>query len=313
MKVCFIGMCGHSKQAWRTLKNRADVEFCGVAAGSEHEGMTASFDGAIPFFGDAHEMLDTVRPDLVILSPAFGLTGKWIIECAERGIDVFSEKPVASSREELAEVRRAVERSGIRFGAMHFLRYVPAFYHAGKMVREGAIGEVRLINAQKSYKYGTRPAWYTDRALYGGTIPWVGIHALDWIAYFTGKRFLSATASAWGNPEMSALCQFRLEGNILASASIDYYRPSSAATHGDDRVRCVGTEGVIEVRDSRIYLIDRDGEREILPDSAPDLTDLFLAGEGLGTEEIFHITDAALAARDAADTGMTVIIEETNE
>ena len=308
MKICFIGMCGHSKQAWRTLKERADVCFCGVAPGSIHENMTDSFDASIPFFSDPYQMLDETHPDLVILSPVFGLTGRWIIECAKRGIDVFSEKPVASSREELAAVRDAVKRSGIRFGAMHFLRYTPAFYHAGKMVREGAIGEVKLVNAQKSYKYGTRPDWYANRALYGGTIPWVGIHALDWIAYFTGKRFLSANAVAWGNPEMSALCQFTLEDGVIASASIDYYRPFAASTHGDDRVRCVGTTGIIEVREDRIFMIDGNGEREIIPDAAPDLTELFLLGEGLDIEEIFHITDAALAARDAADTGSTVII-----
>lgn len=308
MKVCFIGMCGHSKQAWRAMKERGDVTFCGVAAGSIHEGMTASFDPAIPFFDDAHKMLNEVSPDLVILSPVFGLTGKWIIECASRGIDVFSEKPVASSLEELARVRAAVKSSGIRFGAMHFLRYAPAFFEAGRLVREGAIGEVRLINAQKSYKYGTRPTWYADRTLYGGTIPWVGIHALDWISYFTGKKFLTVSAVAWGNPETSALCQFRMEGDILASASIDYYRPASAPTHGDDRVRCVGDKGIIEVRDGEITLIDSEGVKTWKPDAAPELVSLFLDGHGMETEEIFHITQAAICARDAADMATTVQI-----
>lgn len=308
MKVCFIGMCGHSKQAWRTLLKRSDVELCGVAPGSEHEGMTASFSEDIRFYEDAVSMLDEVKPDLVILSPVFGLTGQWILTCAARGIDVFSEKPVASSLQELEQIREAVKASGIRFGAMHFLRYSPAFYHAGRLVREGAIGRVRLINGQKSYKYGKRPDWYGDRGLYGGTIPWVGIHAMDWIAYFTGKRFLSVDASSWGNPEMTALCQFKMEDDILASVSVDYYRPATAPTHGDDRVRCVGSDGVIEVRDGKILIIDRDGAREIEPEPAPDLMELFLEGGGLTPEEIFHITHAAIAARDAADTGKTVII-----
>lgn len=308
MKVCFIGMCGHSKQVWRTLKNRTDVTLCGVAAGSIHEKMCASFDVNIPFFDDAYRMLDEVKPELVVLSPVFGLTGAWIIECAARGIDVFSEKPVASSLEELARVRDAVTTSGIRFGAMHFLRYAPAFFEAGRLVREGAIGEVRLINTQKSYKYGTRPDWYSDRSLYGGTIPWVGIHALDWIAYFTGKQFLSVSASAWGNPELSALCQFTMEDGILASASIDYYRPETAPTHGDDRVRCVGDSGVIEVAGGEITLIDKNGVTRWTPTEAPDLTELFLRGEGMEQEEIFRITEAAICARDAADTKKCIAI-----
>ncbi len=310
MKVCFIGMCGHSKQAYRTLKERSDISLCGVAPGSGHEGMTASFAPEIPFFSDPYRMLDTVRPELVILSPVFGLTGKWILECAGRGIHVFSEKPVASTLSELSEVKAAVLGSGIRFGAMHFLRYNPAFYHAGRMVREGAIGQVRLINAQKSYKYGTRPTWYSDRALYGGTIPWVGIHAIDWIAYFANRPFVSVRAEAFGSPEMTALCEFRLEDDILASVSIDYHRPATASTHGDDRVRCVGTQGVIEVRGGEILLIDADGERTVTPDPAPDLMALFLDGEGIGAEEIFRITEAALYARDAADSHKILTIGE---
>jgi predicted dehydrogenase len=255
-------------------------------------------------------MLDETHPDLVILSPVFGLTGRWIIECAKRGIDVFSEKPVASSREELAAVREAVKRSGIRFGAMHFLRYAPAFYHAGKLVRQGAIGEVKLVNAQKSYKYGTRPDWYADRALYGGTIPWVGIHGVDWIAQFTGKRFLSATALSVGtDPEMAALCQFTLEDNIIAAVNLDFYRPAGAPTHGDDRIRCAGTEGVLEVRDGRVILTDKNGVTEYAPKSAPMLASEFLLGHPcVSPEEIFAVTEAAIAARDSADTGKTVKI-----
>ena len=31
MKVCFIGACGHSHQAYNYLKSRTDVLFCGIA------------------------------------------------------------------------------------------------------------------------------------------------------------------------------------------------------------------------------------------------------------------------------------------
>lgn len=312
MKVCFIGACGHSKQAYKYLKTRSDVTFCGIAPGSEHEGMTASFAPEIPFYPDYPAMLDEVRPDLAVVSPVFGLTGQVILACAARGIDVFAEKPVASSPEELARVRRAVRESGIRFCAMHYLRYAPAFYHAAEMVRRGEIGEVCMLTAQKSYRYGKRPAWYGDRALYGGTIPWVGIHAIDWIAHFSGKRFLSVRAQSFGkDPEMAALCQFEMEGGVMASMNLDFYRPVSAPTHGDDRIRCVGTEGILEVRDGKITVFYRDRVRVWEPTEAPELLEEFLEGrEPISADEIFDLTGVALAARQAADSGMTVRMEE---
>ena len=310
MRVCYIGNCGHTQQAHEVLKKRAGVTLCGVAAGSEHENMTASFDASVPFYPSYTEMLDTVRPDLVVVSPVFGKTGEIIMACAARGIDVFSEKPVATTTEELDAVERAVKESGIRFCAMHYLRYRPSFYHAARLVREGAVGDVRLLTAQKSYKFGTRPAWYYDRTLYGGTIPWVGIHAIDWVYAFSQKRFLSVTAQSVGSPEMTALCQFSMQDGVMASINLDYYRPSGAPTHDDDRIRCVGTEGVIEVIGDRVTLMDKDGERTLTVPDAPELLESFLdGGDAIPAEEIFYLTRVALCARDAADSGKIIEIE----
>ena len=167
-----------------------------------------------------------------------------------------------------------------------------------------------MITAQKSYQYGNRPDWYRVPELYGGTIPWVGIHAIDWIAYFSGKRFVSVTAQSIGeSPEMAALCQFRLEDDVIASVNMDYYRPKAAGTHGDDRIRCVGTEGVLEVSGGKISVIDQEGEVEYCPDTAPELLAEFLDGHSpLSLADIFHITKVAIAARESANTEKTVII-----
>ncbi|MBQ9692314.1 MAG: Gfo/Idh/MocA family oxidoreductase [Clostridia bacterium] len=312
MKVCFIGACGHSMQAYRYLKTRDDVTLCGFAPWSSHEKAVKSIAADVPLFENAEMMLDEIKPDLAIVSPVFALTSQAIIACAKRGIDVFSEKPIASSPEELEEVKKAVCESGIKFCAMHYLRYTPAFYHGAELVRQGAIGDVKLVTSQKSYKYGTRPEWYGDRALYGGTIPWVGIHSIDWVYHFTGKRFLSVNSRHFGNdPEMAALCQFELEGGAMASVNIDYYRPSPAETHGDDRIRCAGTKGVLEVRDNCIYLKNEKGNTVLTPKDAPELLEEFLNGnEPIAKEEIFYLTKVSLLARDSADLKVPLKIEE---
>ena len=310
MKIVFIGLCGHSMQAYEVLKSRNDVSICGIAPGSRHEDMTKSFDPSIPYFASWSEMLDKTQPDLAIVSPVFGLTGGIVIACAERGIDVFCEKPVAGTLAELDRVEATVKASGIHFGAMHYLRVSPAFWQGAAMVRDGVIGDVRLLNAQKSYRFGKRPDWYRDRDLFTGIIPWVGIHAIDWIYAFAGKKFLSVNASCAGTPERTALCRFDLEDGVAASVSLDYFRPEIAPTHDDDRIRCVGTDGILEVRDGKIHLMNKDGVCTIEPDSAPELFTCFLDGNDLlSPDEIFYLTRIALLARESADTHRTVTIE----
>ncbi len=312
MKVCFIGACGHWKQAFLCLKGRQDVAFCGFAPGSPEENRTESIDPAIPYFPEYQTMLDTVKPDFAVVSPIFNLTGRIVIECANRGIDVFTEKPVAASYEELAQLEAVVKQKGICFCAMHYLRYTPAFYHGAELVRSGAIGNIKLVTAQKSYQYGTRPAWYQDPSCYGSTATWVGIHAMDWIYHFTGLPFTSVTAVSDGcTPERAMLCQFTLQGGAVASANLDYYRPATAATHGDDRIRCVGDKGVIEVCAGQITLINQEGSRILCPKEAPELLSEFLAGKDpLPLSEIIHITKAAIAAWESTAIGKTVMIGE---
>ena len=214
---------------------------------------------------------------------------------------------------ELEEVEAAVRASGIHFGAMHYLRVSPAFWLGARLVKEGKIGDVRLVTAQKSYRYGTRPAWYSDRDLFTGIIPWVGIHAIDWVYAFLGKRFLTVDAECFGNPDRASICRFSLEDGIVASVNLDYYRPQSAPTHDDDRIRLAGTEGVLEVRDGLVHLMNAEGCVTLTPDKAPELLEEFLDGVDLvSTDEIFYLARVALCARLSADSGERIKIEEVN-
>ncbi len=308
MKICFIGCSGHAEHTYEEMKTCPDARFVGMAAGSEHEKPAAVWQSRVGAIYDSWEtMLDETKPDVAVVSPVFGYTGKFIIECAKRGIDVFAEKPIAASMEELAQVEEAVLSSGIHFSAMHYLRYEPTFYHARKLVQAGAIGQVRMITAQKSYKYGTRPQWYAERDLFVGTIPWVGMHAFDWLYAFSGKKFLSVNALHSGNPEQVALCQFRMEDGIMASVNIDYCRPAAAPTHADDRLRIVGTEGVLEVRRDHYTLITADAVREFAPEPAPKLAVEFLNKcEDVSAADALYLTKVALAARDSADANKEI-------
>ena len=239
------------------------------------------------------------------------------IDAIERGVHVLTEKPAALTLDDLARLRDACARHpNVHLAGMMFSRYDPGFYTAKRLIDAGAIGDVRLIDARKSYKLGTRAAYYHDRSTYGGTIPWVGSHAIDWVMWIGGQPFerVYATHSAEHNAgigtiELSALCHFTMPGGRFASVSIDVFRPSSAPTHGDDWLRVVGTEGVLEARSDSLTLIDaeNDGSRAVpvscdrqpladfvnhISGAAPALID---------ASSTLALTDACLRARESAD------------
>ncbi len=329
MKLCMIGNRGHNNYVWDGLARMPHVQVVGISPGTPEDDsaplqMRCAALGYTPrVFADYRQMLDELRPDMVSVCGPFELHADMAAEALRRGIHVFCEKPVAITPEQLTMLKATHAASPtVHLGAMMGLRYEPAFYTAWRAVREGAIGTVRLINAQKSYKLGRREAYYHRRATYGGTIPWVGSHAIDWIAWYSQAAFVSVYATHstrfnrdHGDLEISALCHFTLTDDIFASASIDYLRPATAPTHGDDRVRVMGSDGAIEVRSGQVYLINAQtegetvlpsvGERQIFQDFVEHIEGKRTAL--LSADEVFAVTEACLLARQSADEGRPVM------
>ena len=133
------------------------------------------------------------------------------------------------------------------------MRYEPPYLALREIARSGALGEVAQISSQKSYKSGRREKWYTQRETYGSTILWIGIHMIDLMRFTSGREFthVSSFMGHVGFPELGAMqnttaSTFRLDNGGAATLHMDYYRPETAATHGDDRLRLAGTHGVAE-------------------------------------------------------------------
>jgi len=319
-----IGNQGHNGYVLRGLEKTPQVRLVGLSAGANDGdmGMLENWSdehGHDPqVFDDHRRMLDALEPDVLSVAGPFELHAEMCIEAFQRGIHVFCEKPVATTQDDLARLKAAHSQAGVHFAAMMGLRYDPAFHAAWRAVQDGAIGTVRIINARKSYKLGQRPAYYKRRETYGGTIPWVGSHAIDWIKWFSGESFRTVFAAHstrhnhdLGEMEMSALSHFTLTNEVFASVNADFLRPPNAPTHGDDRARVAGTEGVIEVTRREAILINdsREGEQKLEASCDRQIFRDFVEHvEGkttslLGPEDTFAVTEACLLARKSADEG----------
>ena len=66
----------------------------------------------------------------------------------EHGFDVFCDKPMTNSVEEALDLVRRVRQSGLVFCLTHCYAAYPMVRQARAMVREGVLGEIRLIEAE---------------------------------------------------------------------------------------------------------------------------------------------------------------------
>ncbi|MBT3272081.1 MAG: Gfo/Idh/MocA family oxidoreductase [Spirochaetales bacterium] len=330
MKVAIIGSTGHYGYALDGIQHMLDAHVTAIAPGAPGESIdglagTLKENGHNPLIMDDYrKVLDELKPDFAVVNTHFHLQAEVTAEVLGRNIHAFTEKPVATTMKDLEALEEAHKASDGELIAMLGIRYEPCFYTAWKKVKSGAIGDVRMLHAQKSYRLGSREDLYKKRSTYGGTIPWVGIHAIDWIQWFGGDGFLSVDArhsvkynNGHGELETSAAAMFTMEDGVFATVNIDYLRPENAASHGDDRIRAAGTKGVIEVRGDNAYLINDEAQGEqILPLESPgNIFESFvnsISGDGeclLSAEQSFRATRLGLLARQSADEERPLPIE----
>lgn len=261
-------------------------------------------------------MLDEFQPNYASIGAVYGYNGDCAAQALERNIPTVCDKPIAATWPQLEKLR-ALCADGSRVLLTEFPFRVQREYRAARAaVLAGEIGEVVLATAQKSYRWGERPAWYAQRASYGGTVLWVASHAIDAIRFCAAAEFHSATGTQ-GNmsqPQMRELedhctLSFGLANGGSALVHADYLRPTSAATHGDDRLRLAGTRGIVEVRDGRCTLVTHDtAERDITHSAMPrEVHEELLAAlrgenhEFFSTAESLKMAEILLRTRDAAD------------
>jgi predicted dehydrogenase len=328
MRLGLIGSTGHWQTYGPALKRVPGLTLVAVATAGQEE-TTGAFDHAPGVtmdthrYDDARKMLDAERLDVVQISARCDRIPYWARLCLERGLLVMAEKPLAMDVSTLEGLFHTAQQAKAALVPMHTMRGVSELAAVRQTVRAGQIGDPLLSFSQKTYKWGKdRPDDYRSRKTFPGIAPWVGIHAFDWLYWILGDVFTEVygregTSARPDYPACASQAAFVLtmSNGGVASVTLDYLRPESAPTHGDERLRIAGSRGVIETAliEHKVTLISADQRPRALPLATQ--TDIFtqfvrsLRGEApppLSLREACRITEIALNAQQAADTGRVV-------
>lgn len=319
-RIAIVGTRGHYARVLEEASRLPEAKIVAVApGGAGDDDVRPLMQGNPAIFPDFQSILQHARPDVLVVCGPLELHAAMSIAAIERGVHVVCEKPVALTLADCDRLSDALaQHPGVHLAGMMFSRYEPGFFTAHQLIQDGAIGEVRLIDARKSYKFFKRPDYFYKRDTFGGTIPWVGSHAIDWMLWFAGTKIDSIYAAhSHDSPERIAQCQFTLDRGILASVSLDYYRPDAAPTHGDDWARVVGTKGIMEIRPDTVQLTGGTIAGPVRIEAKCDrslLSDFLLQASGHGKalidgDSTIELTRACLLARESADTGRVLRLE----
>src|SRR5690348_6700886 len=125
---------------------------------------------------------------------------EWTIRSMQAGKHVLCEKPLGVSAAEAREMFAAAQRHGRHLVEAYPYLAQPYTIKARELIREGAIGEIKLIQACFAFPLSDASSPIRlDRALGGGALFDVGCYPISFIRMLTGTRPARVHAMArWG-------------------------------------------------------------------------------------------------------------------
>lgn len=134
--------------------------------------------GAKRLYGDYVEMMDTEKPDIVVLgsrTPSSHIQP--VEEAAKRGIHILSEKPLCGTLEEADRMAMLTEKYHVKIAVTHLARYSLIFRKMKELIEAGEIGmPISVYGRGKEDERGG-----------GEDMIVLGTHILDAMCFLFGK------------------------------------------------------------------------------------------------------------------------------
>jgi predicted dehydrogenase len=230
------------------------------------------------------EILDDKEIRLVAAAAIPCERGPLGVRVMEAGKDYFTDKTPFTSLDQLEKARETAARTGRKYMVYYSERlHVECAIHAGDLIRSGAIGRVIQVVGLGPHRLGhsARPAWFFERAKYGGILCDIGSHQIEQFLFYTGAQDATVTESVVANyahPEYPELEDYG-HANLVADNGatnhfrVDWFTPDGLRTWGDGRTVILGTKGTIELRKyidiardtggDQLFLVNREGEKQL--------------------------------------------------
>ena len=218
-------------------------------------------------YSDYYEMINNLSLDAVHIATPHFLHAPMTIAALERGINVFLEKPMCISLEEIESIISAEKRSNARVCVCFQNRFITAVETAKRIAEEDGeiISAYGSVFWERNEKYYTESEWRgTYKTEGGGVMINQAIHTIDLLCHFLGTpKSLCATIANHhlkGIIEVEDTCEGLIKFENGKKAN--FYATTAFQGYDSTTVYIVTNKHKIELRPPEIFI---DGEKLELP------------------------------------------------
>jgi xylose dehydrogenase (NAD/NADP) len=183
-------------------------------------------------------------PDVDVLYNALPnrLHCEWTVRAADAGKHVLCEKPLALTVDEVDRITEAADRNRVIVFEAFMYRHHPQTFRVQGMIRQGAIGDVRLVRAVFSFTLDRPGDVRLDPAMGGGSLWDVGCYPVSFARMIVGSE--PVEVFGWqvlgdSGVDMTFAGQMRFAGGTMAQFDGSFQAPLRWGAE------VIGSEGVI--------------------------------------------------------------------
>jgi len=199
LRVVLVGTGGRGSITWgKSLRNDYSdmLEFVGLCdINRKRMAVAKEFIGAdCPMFIDTEfdEMIRKTSPDRVIIATVDSFHHKYICRAMELGVDVISEKPMATDEKMIQEILDTERRTGRKLIIAEELRYSPEAEAIKKIIDSEEIGVITSVdfNYYLSTNHGASyfRRWHGFKQFNGSLLVTEECHFLDLVQWWLGAE-----------------------------------------------------------------------------------------------------------------------------
>ncbi|MDR5784312.1 Gfo/Idh/MocA family oxidoreductase [Caballeronia sp. LZ065] len=279
LRVGVLGGANIARQFTRDVRPSQTVRVVAVASRSDATAKAfAEANHIDAWFGSYDAMLASPDIDAIYLPLPNSLHAEWAIKAANHGKHILCEKPLALDRDEAARMFDAADRNGVMLLEAFPFYFQPQTAAMMSLIGEGAVGEVRAIQACFGFTVGNPGANIRMKPeLGGGALLDAGSYPLSLIRLVMGSapsRVDAVATWADSNVDISLMATLVYEDGRRAQVSCSM----DAANHRYASI--IGTQGTIDTEylnhtsdqasgDASGYLPSQLRVRRGIPNSVP--------------------------------------------
>ena len=180
--VAVVGVGGFGAQTLSALMQSDAVTVVGVSDNDAAVAERVGKEAGVAFYGDSRSLLAETRPAAVYLAVPPSEAPELILACADRGIHVWKELPLARNLDEGVAMVRRMDEAGLKLVVGTQQRFAVGYRQAWEL--RGRLGEIFLARSNYMFNWGGELGWRGDRASAGGgALLEIGYHAIDLLVW----------------------------------------------------------------------------------------------------------------------------------